>query len=464
MNFDRLIANGRIATPARIVTADIALAGEKIVAIQPGLAELHPGIPVLDASGHLVLPGIIDVHVHLDLPVGETVTADDYLSGTRAAARGGVTTLIDFATPYGEESMSEGIDNWHRRAEGKAMVDYAFHATLTDWERHRGEIKSLIQRGIPTFKEYMIYDALRVDDATLFKSMEAMREYGGRLLVHAESHGILEALIPRHHTPDLMKQHGARLHALTRPNVVEAEAVCRLLHYCQATEGPLYIVHVSTKESADLIQAARERNLPAHAETCIHFLTFDESVFERPDGHLFATCPQVKTPEDQERLWQGVRDGEFSVVSTDTCTFTRWQKDQWQGDFTRIPMGLPGLETLLPVLYTRGVLEGRIPLETLVERLCFNPAKLMGLYPRKGAIEVGADADLILLDPEKRTTVDPVHQETRADWSPFDGWSLAGFPRTVLSRGEIVVDDYKVIGKAGRGQWVPRTLALSDSP
>jgi dihydropyrimidinase len=262
-----------------------------------------------------------------------------------------------------------------------------------------------------------------------------------------------------------MAQYGARLHPMTRPNFVEAEAIQRVVQWSEATGGQLYIVHMSTGEGADIVRAAQGRGVPVIAETCVQYLVLDDSVFAREDGHLFACCPQVKKPKDVERLWEGVRRGEVSVISTDTCTFTRAQKAMWEGDWTKIPMGLPGLETLLPLTYTAGVLDGRITLEEMCLKLSTNPAKIMGLYPRKGAIQIGADADLAIIHPSHRITVSPSAMETNADWSPYEGWDLAGFARTTLSRGDVIVDDYAVVGREGRGRWLPRTSAgLAGSP
>ncbi len=277
------------------------------------------------------------------------------------------------------------------------------------------------------------------------------------LLVHAESSRVLDELIERHHTPELMKQHGARLHRMTRPNFIESEAIQRVVTWSEATGGRLYIVHMSTAEGADIVKAAQSRGVPVVAETCAQYLVLDDSVFDREDGHLFACCPQLKKPADSERLWEGLKSGEVSVISTDTCTFTREQKAMWGGDWTKIPMGMPGLETLMPVTYTHGVLKNRLSLEEMVAKLSTNPAKIMGLYPRKGAIEVGADADLAIIHPASTMKVDCETMETNADWSPFNGWDLAGFSRTTLSRGDVIVDDYEVVGKEGRGKWLPRS-------
>jgi dihydropyrimidinase len=257
----------------------------------------------------------------------------------------------------------------------------------------------------------------------------------------------------------MMQKYGARLHPMTPPNLIEAAAIQSVVLWSDATGGQLYIVHMSTGEGADIIKAAQARGVPVVAETCAQYLILDDSVFEREDGHLFACCPQLKKPKDVQRLWQGLKSGEVSVVSTDTCTFSREQKAMWKGDWTKIPMGMPGLETLLPITYTEGVLGGKITLEEMSQKLSTNPAKLMGLSPRKGAIQIGADADIAIIHPTKTIKVDPKTMETNADWSPFEGMDLAGFSRTTLSRGEVIVDNYKVVGKEGRGKWLPRKRA-----
>jgi dihydropyrimidinase len=348
-----------------------------------------------------------------------------------------------------------------KKAEGKSLIDYTFHICITRWKEHKDQIAGMVKRGFTTFKEFMIYESegWQSDDRALFGTLEKMKELGTMLLVHAESARVLDELIERNHTPELMKKYGAELHAMTRPNFVEAEAIQRVIQWCEATGGQLYIVHMSTKEGADIVRAAQARGVPVIAETCVQYLVLDDSVFKRDDGHLFACCPQLKKPEDSARLWEGLRHGEVSVISTDTCTFSREQKAMWNGDWTKIPMGMPGLETLLPLSYTRGVLGGELTLEEMCMKLSTNPARIMGLAPRKGAIQVGADADIAIIHPTATRAVTPDEMETNADWSPFEGWDLAGFARTTLSRGEIIVDDYRVVGKEGRGKWLPRTTA-----
>jgi dihydropyrimidinase len=459
MSFTRVVKGGTVVTPVGSGIADVGIEGERIAAIGPALDTA--GADVVDATGHYVIPGVLDVHVHLELPFCGTVSADDYRTGTRAGARGGVTTLIDFAIPYAGESLSQAADNWMRRAEGKALIDYTFHICITRYDEHRDQIAGMVERGFTTFKEFMIYESegWQSDDRALFGTLEQMREHGAMLLVHAESSRVLDELIARHHTPELMREYGARLHAMSRPNFIEAEAIQRAVAWSEATGGQLYIVHMSTAQGTDIVRAAQARGVPVLAETCAQYLVLDDSVFGREDGHLFACCPQLKTPADITALWSGLEDGTVSAVSTDTCTFTREQKAMWQGDFTKIPMGMPGLETLLPLVYTHGVLAGRLSLEEMCRVLSTNPARIMGLYPRKGAIEVGADADLAIIHPASAIVIDPAGMETNADWSPFDGWPLAGFSRTTISRGDVIVDDYRVVGREGRGKWLPRTSA-----
>jgi dihydropyrimidinase len=464
MAYDTIIANGTVLGPDGEQRADVAIRGETIAAVGKGLAESGAnGAVIVDAAGKYVIPGAIDVHVHLELPFCGTVSNDDWSTGTRAAARGGVTTVIDFAIPYGEETLQQAFDNWLARAQPKACVDYAFHLAITNWDRHGPEMEGMVKKGCPTFKEFMIYasEGWQADDRAIYNTLERCKQLGAMLLVHAESSRVLDELIARHHTPELMKQYGARLHAMTRPNFIEAEAIQRAITWSEVTGGRLYIVHMSTGEGTDIVRAARARGVDVYAETCAQYLVLDDSLFDGPDGHLVACCPQIKKKRDQDRLWTGLDRGEVSVISTDTCTFSRAQKARWEGDWTKIPMGLPGLETLVPIVYTHGVLQGRLSRAQLVAKCCTNPAKLMGLYPKKGVVAAGSDADLAIIDPEKRIVVDHETMETNADWSPYQGWPLAGFAETTFCRGRKIVDDYRFVGEAGWGRWLPRERAGS---
>jgi dihydropyrimidinase len=464
MPYDLVIANGTVVNADKSQQADVAVSGEKIALVGKGLARKAQaeGTRIINAKGCYVIPGGVDVHVHLALPFCGTVSSDDYNSGTRAAARGGVTTLIDFAIPYGDESLHQAVDNWMRKADGIACIDYTFHVAVTRWNRHKNEMAEVMRRGLPTFKQFMIYEkeGWQADDAAIFGALEKCRELDAMLLIHAESSRVLDELIARHRNKDEMRRLGARLHAITRPNFIEAEAIQRAVKWAEVTGGRLYVVHMSTREGTDIIRDAHRRGLKnVFAETCAQYLVLDDSLFARDDGHLYACCPQIKKKADQVRLWKGLKEDTVCAVSTDTCTFTREQKAMWQGDWTRIPMGLPGLETLLPIVYTHGVLRKRITLNEFVDKCCTTPARIMGLGDRKGAIKKGLDADIAIIHPTRKLKVNPDVMETNADWSPYEGWSLAGFARTTLSRGRVIVEDYEFCGTNGWGRFLPRATA-----
>jgi dihydropyrimidinase len=462
MAYDTIIANGTVVSADGQEKADVAIKGEKIAAVGKGLAKNGAAAAVIDATGKHVIPGGIDVHVHLELPFCGTVSADDWNTGTRAAACGGVTTVIDFAIPYGQETLEDAFNNWSARAK-KSCIDYAFHMAITNWDRHGPEMEKMVQRGCPTFKEFMIYasEGWQSDDRAIYNALEQCKRLGGMLLVHCESPRVLDELIARHHTPELMQKHGARLHAMTRPNYIEAEAIERCIHWAEVTGGRLYVVHMSTAEGADLVKAAQQRGVDVYAETCVQYLVLDDSVFGKKDGHLYACCPQLKKKADQERLWKGLTNGEVCVVSTDTCTFTREQKARWNGDWTKIPMGLPGLETLLPLMFTWSYDGMALPLSKVVEKCCTNPARIMGLYPRKGVLATGADADVVVIDLTRSVKVDHAKMEGGADWSPYQGWALWGWAETTFSRGRKIVDNHKFVGDNGWGRWLPREKAGS---
>jgi len=460
VQYDTIIHGGTIHTSTRSFVGDIGIRGEKIVTVTDSDALKATG-HVIDATGLDVIPGCIDVHVHLDLDVGGgVITCDDFDSGSRAAAAGCLTTVLDFATPEPGQSLLDSHHAWMKKADGVSLVDYAWHLSITD-DSHLPEIPAMIDRGLPTFKAYMIYEdrGLRSDDERLSDILRFMKKHDGMLLVHAESHELLDRLIAEYHTPEMMKRYGVRLHAMTRPDDVEAIAIKQLIHHCDTTGGALYVVHCSTGRGAELIEEARRRGVNVRGETCPHYLTLDDSVFEDEEaGHLFASCPQLKKKTDVERLWQAICDESINVVSTDTCSFTRQQKDVWDGDWTRIPMGLPGLDTLVPLVYTLGVRGGRFSMNRLVELCSTNPADVMGMGDRKGRIEVGYDADIALIDPARTVEVDWRHLQSRCDWSPYQGMSLGGFAHTTLVRGTVVVDEYEVVGENGVGRFVERSL------
>ncbi|MFH0793511.1 MAG: dihydropyrimidinase [bacterium] len=456
MKLDTIVKGGTITTAAESYVGDIGIASGKIVALGRDLQAAN-GAKVIDAKGKQVLPGAIDVHVHLQLPFCGTVSADDFESGTRAAARGGVTTVIDFAIQDVENGLMAGIEKRMAEADPKVAVDYSLHSIIIRWnEKTEKEMKKVVDYGIPSFKMFMIYEkeGWQSDDAALFSALSESANTGATICVHAESERVMNVLIKRYLQ---QKGVGAYGHVLSRPNFIEEEAIQRAIKWTEVSGGRLYIVHMSTGEGADQVKHGQERGVRVHAETCPQYLLLNDEVFkDKKFGHLWATCPQIKKAKDNERLWRGLVDGEVSVVSTDTCTFTKTQKAMWNGDFTKIPFGLPGVETLFPSVYTSGFKAGKFSLNHLVKLVCANPAKIMGLYPQKGTIALGSDADVIIIDPKKSKEIDYKELDTNCDWSPFQGWKMFGFPDTTLSRGKVVVEQGKFVGKKGQGKFVKR--------
>lgn len=454
--FDKIIKGGKVVTAEKTVVADIGIKGELVAKIAKYIPQ--NGAEVIDAKGKLVMPGMIDVHVHLQLPFCGTVSSDDFESGTRAAARGGVTTVIDYATQDKEKGMYAGFERRMEEARDKVCVDYGLHGIVISWsDKAAAEVKKMVDEGVPTYKMFMIYEkeGWQSDDSAMYAALEYTREYGAKILVHAESERVLNVLIERY--VKQMDKVGAYGHALSRPNFVEAEAIQRAIMWTENTKGTLYIVHMSTGEGADIVKAAQERGVNVYAETCPQYLVLNDDVFkDKEKGHWYATCPQIKKKKDNERLWKGLRNGEVSTVATDTCTFTTKQKAMWGGDFRRIPFGLPGVETMWPSIYTFGVRKKKFSLNHAVKLCSTNPAKLMGLYPRKGTIAVGSDADVILVDPKFHKKIDYKELDSNCDWSPYQGMDMYGFPDVTFCRGTAVVKGNKFVGRRGYGRFIPR--------
>jgi len=338
-------------------------------------------------------------------------------------------------------------------------VDYALHGGITDWnERTKGEIKEAIDYGVSSFKMFMIYKSQGwiASDPMLEAGLEEAAKYGGMIEVHAESVDMLDELISRYHNKEDMEKYGAYLHVITRPNYIEEEAIQRAIKWAEVSGGNLYIVHMSTGGGADLVKEARKKGINVIAETCPQYLLLDDELFKGANGHLYGTCPQLKKPEDMERLWKGLHDGEVSTIGTDTCTFDTKQKAMWQGDFTKIPFGMPGIETMLPLTYSEGVGKDKLNIHKWVEVVSTNPAKIFGLYPDKGSLQIGTDADITIFDPEKEVTIDWKNMETNCDWSPFQDWKIKGYPHITMCRGRIVGKGGKYVGPEGYGRFVKR--------
>lgn len=454
--FDKIIKGGQVVTADKTVVADVGIQGEKIAKIAKNIPA--DGAEVIDAKGKLVMPGMIDAHVHLQLPFCGTVSSDDFESGTRAAARGGVTTVIDYATQDKEKGMYAGFERRMAEARDKVCVDYGLHGIVIQWtDQAASEVKKMIDEGVPTYKMFMIYEkeGWQSDDAAMYAALEYTKDYGAKILVHAESERVLNVLIARY--VKQMDKVGAYGHALSRPNFVEAEAIQRAIMWTEASKGTLYIVHMSTGQGADLVKAARERGVDVYAETCPQYLVLNDDVFkDREKGHWFATCPQIKKKADNDRLWKGLKNGEVSTIATDTCTFTTKQKAMWGGDFRRIPFGLPGVETMWPSIYTFGVRKKRFSANHAVRLCSTNPAKIMGLYPRKGDIKVGSDADVVVIDPKFHKKIDYKELDSNCDWSPYQGMDMYGFPDVTLCRGSVVVRNNKFVGRRGYGRFIAR--------
>ena len=455
MTYDIVIKGGLLASSKGTTRADLGIRGEQIAAIGLDLE----GDEVIDAEGQLVMPGAIDVHNHFQLPFCGTVSADDFFTGSRAAAMGGVTTLLDFAIQAAPNSVMDTIAARRAEADPKVCIDYGLHAGITDWNADRvEEIPRIIEAGCPTFKMFMIYrsQGWQSTDADLFAALRETARYGGMVGVHAENDDLIDMLQGEF---DPTGVPGCYAHALTRPTVTESEAISRAIQLAEAADGRLYIFHMSTGRATEIVAEAQDRGVDVHAETGPHYLLLDDELFKRDDGHHFATCPPIRKFDDQETLWDGLAANVVEVLATDTCTFNSQQKAMWEGDYIKIPFGMPGIETLLPLTYSAGVRDGRFGLGRMVKLLCENPARLFGMWPRKGTLSVGSDADVVIFDPDLEVTISADDLATNCDYSPFEGTVVTGWPITTLVRGKAVVRDRQFVGEAGYGKFLVREPA-----
>jgi dihydropyrimidinase len=452
--FDLVITNGTVITAEAARDADLAIANGRIAAIGRQLN----GQETLDATGLLVLPGAVDEHVHLQMPVGEFASSDDFYTGTVAAVCGGTTSVLDFIEPESGEPWLEALVKRQDEARDKVVIDYGLHMTVARADAHSlAQVPESIAAGVASFKLYMAYEGLRLDDGGLLAALAMLRQHGGRVLVHAENHHAIAYL-----TAQALDhgQLGPENHPLTRPDLMEAEAIHRLLALAGITDTPLILAHLSCALGMDEVRIARARGQTVWVETCPQYLLLDEKAYRLPgfEGAKFVMAPPVRTERDRDTLWAALGAGEVDTVATDHCPFFfESQKIRGRENFARIPGGAPGIETRLPLLYTYGVRTGRLALERWVEVCCTGPARRFGLAPRKGTLAVGADADVVLFDPEQEVTlsVDRLHQNV--DYCPYEGWQVQGYPVTVLSRGQIVAHDGEFVGNAGRGQFLSTT-------
>jgi dihydropyrimidinase len=454
-----LVKNGTVVTASDRYQADIYIDKGVITLIGQGLN--LPADTVIDASGMLIMPGGIDVHTHLDMPFGGTTSADDFETGTMAAAHGGTTTLVDFAIQNFGEGLYPAFEGWMKRAEGKATIDYAFHMIVRELtDQVSGEMDKMVKHeGLTSFKLFMAYPGVfMVDDATIFKALLKTRDNGGLICMHAENGGVIDTLVKE----ALRKgQTAPKYHALTRPTRAEGEATGRAIALAEMAGVPIYIVHLSCSDALEKVKQARDMGLPAYAETCPQYLFLSYDDYERPgfEGAGYVMSPPLREKWNQEALWKGLAKNDLQVVSTDHCPFCMNeppQKQMGKDDFSKIPNGAPGIETRLMLVWDGGVRTGKIDMHRFVEIVSTNPAKMFGLWPRKGTIAVGSDGDLVLFDPEKETTLSAKALHMKVDYNPYEGRKVKGGPAMVLSRGEVIVDHGQFKGTKGRGQFVKR--------
>jgi dihydropyrimidinase len=456
-----LIKNGTVVTADRTFRADVLVEGERIKAVGENLSG---GDTVVDATGCYVMPGGIDPHTHLEMPFMGTTSADNYETGTRAALSGGTTMVVDFCIPGNGQPLLEAWADWDRRS-ATAMADYSYHMCITYWsDRVSADMAEVVKRGVTTFKHFMAYKgALMVNDEEMFASFRRCAELGAMPLVHAENGDVVAAMQAK-----LLKDGitGPEGHAYSRPPEVEGEAANRAIMIADAAGVPLYIVHVSSIPAHEAIARARALGKRVYGEPLIQHLVLDESEYHHTDWDHAARrvmSPPFRNRKHQEDLWNGLRSGSLQVVATDHCAFTTEQKRFGRGDFTKIPNGTGGLEDRMPVLWTQGVGTGRMTMNEFVAATSTNIARILNLYPRKGAIVPGADADIVVWDPKASKTISARTQQSAIDYNVFEGHSVTGLPRFTLSRGEVVYADGKVSAKPGRGQFVKREPFPADA-
>ena len=456
-----LVKNGTVVTASDRYQADIYIDKGVITLIGQGLN--LPADEVIDASGMLVMPGGIDVHTHLDMPFGGTTSADDFETGTIAAAHGGTTTLVDFAIQNFGEGLFPAFEGWSRKAEGRSVIDYAFHMIVRELtDQVSGDMDKLTKHeGVTSFKLFMAYPGVfQVDDATIFRALLKTKENGGLVCMHAENGGVIDTLVK-----DALRkgQTAPKYHALTRPTRAEGEATGRAIALAEMADVPIYIVHLSCSDALEKVKQARDMGLPAYAETCPQYLFLSYEDYERPgfEGAKFVMSPPLRPKGNEERLWNGLRNDWLQVVSTDHCSFcmkasaTKPGKELGKKDFSKIPNGAPGVETRMMLLWD-AVSKGKLSANRFVEITSTTPAKLFGLYPRKGHLSPGADADIVLIDPKKKHTISAKTHHTAADYNPYEGTSVSGSIAHVFLRGQHMVDGTKFVGSQKHGRFLKR--------
>lgn len=455
-----LIKNGRIITAVDDYHGDILVEGETITLIGQKL-EMEADV-VIDAAGKMIFPGGIDPHTHMELPFGGTQSSDDFFTGTRAAAFGGTTTIIDFAVQNKGESLTQGLDNWHSKSAGKCAIDYGFHLITTEFEDgDEKEMYRVMDEGVTSFKLFMAYPGVFLaDDATIFRAMSAAGARGGLVCMHAENGIVINEIIKRALAAG---RTSPKYHALTRPTIAEAEGVHRAIAIAEMAESPVYIVHLSCTDALNQVREARDRGIAAFAETCPQYLFRSiEDYGDDWEGAKYVFTPPLREKHNCEDLWKGLKMDDLQVISTDHCPFCmKEQKELGVGDFSKIPNGAPGVENRMSLIYNGGVVENRISLNRFVELTSTAAAKMFGMFPKKGTIAVGSDADIVIFDPSVEHTFGVEDEHMNVDYSTYEGWKVKGKVETVLSRGKIVIENGEYKGKAGDGQFIKRGTCVN---
>jgi dihydropyrimidinase len=447
---DLLIKGGTVVTAEKSSKLDIRIKGESIVELGENLLSL--GEKVIDVDGKLIFPGFIDTHTHFDLDAGDFHTADDFESGSKAAIVGGTTMVLDFATQNKGETLKEALQNWHKLAEGRSSCNYGFHMSISDWnENTRKELKDMTAAGVTSYKIYMAYDNLKVNAGVMYEILKAVKAEGGIIGVHCENGDLVNTLVREQKA---LGNLSPKAHPLSRPDEVEAEAIHELLTVARLAEAPVNIVHLSSKKGYEIVAAARAKGQKVFVETCPQYLLMEDSKYDLPgfESAKYVLSPPLRKVEDMECLWKAWSENEIDTIGTDHCSFHyKGQKERGLHDFSKIPNGIPGVEHRPALMYTYGVSQNRITKEQFCAALSTKPAKQYGMYPKKGVISVGSDADLVIWDPEYRGVIAASEQLQKVDYTPYEGMVVEGRAEAVLLQGKIVADQGKVIlEKEGR--------------
>jgi len=451
-----LIRNGTVITAADLYQGDVYVENDTVTAIGTNLP--MEADRVIDATDRYVIPGGIDCHTHLDMPFGGTTSADDFESGTVAAAFGGTTSIVDFAIQYRGQTLHQAWETWMKKADGKAAIDYGFHMIMTEVnDSIEQEMDALVRQGVTSFKLFMAYPGVfMLDDASIFRAMLRTGTNGGTICMHAENGGVIDVLVQKALAEG---KTAPKYHALTRPARAEGEATHRAIALAEMADVPVYIVHLSAAEALEMVTEARDRGLLAFAETCPQYLFLSYDNYEEPGfaGAKYVMSPPLRSRETQDQLWRGLAFNDLQAISTDHCPFCmKEQKVLGEHDFSKIPNGAPGIETRMSLVYDGGVRPGRISLNRWVELTSTSPAKIFGMFPRKGTIAPGSDADIVVFNPAKTQTLGVKTLHMKVDYNPYEGREVHGVSETVISRGRIVIENGTFTGRTGAGAFIKR--------